>query len=279
MPDFYKGRVPIVRRSLNEAFLRGEPDPATIATGCVPRDYSVDPVEMRDSPDAMKLVPEGDWDARWEEDEANESSLEHVFLRGGSPAFRFLDQNGDGYCWAYSTGHAIMLDRLKQNLPLVRLNPHATAAIIKGGRDEGGWSGLSMKFGRSHGYAEEGNGPGQWPLHSRSLRNDTPALRGAMALHRAEEDWYDLGRKEWDQSLSRHQIVTCSFNNQPFPADFNRYGHAMCGVRVVRYERGAWGILLINSWRGFGFHGLAVLAADIWPDNSCALRSSTPSAR
>ena len=279
MPDFYKNKIPIIRGSLNAGFIRGEPAPTELATGCIPRDYDVDPVEMRDSPDAMALVPESEWDARWEEDEANESSLEHLFLRGGKPAFEFLDQNGDGYCWAYSTGHAIMLDRMKQNLPLVRVNPHATAAIIKGGRDEGGWSGLSMKWARAHGYAEEGTGPGQWPLHSRNLRYDTPELRAAMASRKAEEDWYDLGRREWEQKLSRRQLVTCSFNNHPFPCDFNRYGHAMCGLRVVRYEPGAWGILLINSWVKFGYYGLAVLAADIWPDNSVALRSSTPSAR
>jgi hypothetical protein len=278
MPDFYKSRIPIIRRSLNEGFLRGDA-PTDPATGCVPRDYDVDPVAMGDSPAAMDLIPESEWDARYDEAEATESSLEHLFLRGGVPAFELLDQNGHGYCWSYSTGHAVMLDRLKQNLPLVRINPHATAAIIKGGRDEGGWCGLSMKWAREHGFAVEGTAAGQWPLHSRNLKYDTPELRAAMKLHKAEEDWYDLGNREWDQELNRSQLITCGFNNTPCPVDYNRFGHSMCQVRVVRYERGAWGQLILNSWKGFGFHGLCVLAADIWPDNAVGLRSSTPSAR
>ena len=122
----------------------------------------------------MELIPESEWDARFDEQEATQSSLEHIYLNGpnGGPAFVNLDQNGDGYCWAYSTGHSIMIDRMKRNLPLVRLNPHATAAIIKNGRDEGGWGGLSAKWGRENGYAEEGTGPGQWPLQSRNLKYD-----------------------------------------------------------------------------------------------------------
>lgn len=277
MPSFFHGKIPVIR-NLNDGFLRGTPDAAP-SFGCVPRDFDADPVLMGDSPAGMKLVPESDWDAMFDEAEANESSLEHLFLRGDKPAFANLDQNGQGYCWAYSTGHAVMLDRLKQNLPLVRINPHATACIIKRGRDEGGWCGLSMKWAREHGYAAEGTGPGEWPKWGMSLKYDTPELRAQMGLHKSEEDWYDLGKQEWDQTLSKKQLVTSSFDNNPFPVDFNRYSHSMCGVRVVRYERGAWGIMVLNSWQGFGHHGLAVLAADIWPDNACSLRASTPSAR
>ena len=129
------------------------------------------------SPNEMELIPESELDARYDEQEANQSSLLHLFLRGGKAAFVNLDQNGDGYCWGYSTGQAIMVQRLAMGLPLIRLNPHATCAIIKKGKDEGGWGGLSAKFGTDFGYAEEGNGPGQWPLHLRSLKYDTPELR------------------------------------------------------------------------------------------------------
>lgn len=273
--DFYKGKIPILRRSLDEGFLsnRGDSD----IRGAVERDFDVDPVEMGDSPAGMQLIPESEWDARWEEQEDSQSSLEHMFLRDGGPAFDLLDQNGHGYCWAYSTGHAIMLDRMKQNLPLVRINPHATAAIIKGGRDEGGWCGLSMKFGREHGYAVEGTGPGEWPLHSRSLKNDTPELRASMKLHKAEEDWYDLGKREYDQVLAKSQLVTCSFMNNSSPADWMEHSHSMNIVRVVRVEKGRWLPLILNSWKGFGFHGLAVLPT--WPNNAVSLRASTPSVK
>ena len=277
MPSLYHGRIPIVFRDINEGFIRGDaPSLNELGFGCIPRDYDVDPVLMGDSPSAMKLYEESDWDAIFDEQEEQGSSLEHLFLRGGVPAFELLDQGRDGFCWSYSTGHAMMLDRLKQNLPLQRINPHATAAIIKGGRDEGGWCGLSMKWAREHGYALEGTGPGEWPLHSRNLKYDTPALREAMAKHKAEEDWYDLGKQEWDQDLSKRQLATVGLSNVPSPVDYNRMSHSVCQVRWVRYERGAWGSLILNSWKQFGYYGLAVLAGWL-PDNAVALRASTPS--
>jgi hypothetical protein len=179
-------------------------------------------------------------------------------------------------CWAYSTGHAIMMDRLRRNLPLVRVNPHATAAIIKRGRDEGGWCGLSAKFGREHGYAIEGNASGQWPLHSRDLRFDTPALRASMAKYKIDEDWVDLSRQVYDQNLTRLQLATCLLNNIPCPTDFAWWGHSVCSVRWVRIEQGAWGLLIINSWKGWGRYGLGVLRGEkSLTMGALAIRSTT----
>jgi hypothetical protein len=278
MPELYKGKIPIIRRSLNDGFIRGDA-PTELSTGCIERDYNVDPVAMGDSPAAMQLIDPSEDDARYEEQEATESSLLHLFLRGDKPAFELLDQNGHGYCWAYSTGHTIMLDRLKQNLPLVRINPHATAAIIKGGRDEGGWCGLSMKWARENGYALQGNGPGEWPLHSRNLKYDTPELRANMAKYKAEEDWYDLGRQEWDQHLSNRQSATCGFMNIPTAKDYNKYGHSMAGLSRVRISAGEWGDVILNSWVGFGYFGLCVIPdSTTRPNNAVALRASTATA-
>jgi hypothetical protein len=264
MADFYKGTIPIIG---------DEPDAVSLAFpnrtgwgsegvgfGAVPRDYSIDPPEMFQHPSEMVLIPESEDDARFDEEEATKSSLEHLYLQGGNtPAFPLLDQNGHGYCWAYSTGHAIMIERMKQGAPLVRLNPHSVAAIIKGGRDEGGWCGLSAKFAREHGFGEEGTGPGQWPLHSRSLSHDTPALRAAMALRKVQEDWVDLTKQVYDQNLTRAMSKTCLQNKTPCPMDFSWWGHSVCAIRYVRIERGRWGWLILNSWKGWGRHGLGVI--------------------
>jgi hypothetical protein len=258
MPAFYKNVIPIIETDKPPTSLS---HPSGVRFGMVPRDYSVDPQEMFDQPDGMQLIPQSEWDARFDEQEETESSLEHIFLSGpsGGPAFTNLDQNGHGYCWAYSVGHAIMIDRLRRNLPMVRLNPHATAAIIKGGRDEGGWCGLSAKWGREHGYAEEGTKPGQWPLHSRDIKYDTNLLRLEMAKRKIDEEWTDLTKQVYDQNLTMNQVATCGFNNIPGPRDYNWWGHSVCALRWVRVERGAWGQLILNSWKGWGRHGLGVL--------------------
>lgn len=276
MADFYKGSIPIIDADGPATDLS---HPSDQSFGLVPRDYSVDPEPMFAPPSEMQLIPESEWDARFDEQEATESSLEHLYLRGGKPAFVNLDQNGQGYCWAYSTGHSIMLDRLKQNLPLHRLNPHATAAIIKGGRDEGGWCGLSAKFARENGYAIEGNGPGEWPLHSRNLKFDTPELRAAMAKHKLTEEWTDLTRQVYDQNLTQAQCATCGFNNIPGPRDYNWWSHSVCGVRWVRIEKGSWGQLILNSWLNWGRFGLAVLRGkQAICNGGLAIRATTVSA-
>lgn len=256
--EYYKGDIPIIDF---DGPANDVSHPADVSFGMVPRDYGKYPEAMFSPPDQMQVIPESEWDARYDEQEATKSSLEHIYLGGpnGAPRFVNLDQGGDGYCWSYSVGHSIMLDRLKANLPVVRLNPHADAAIIKGGRDEGGWCGLSAEWGRKNGYAVEGTGPGQWPKQSRDLRYDTPELRKQMLLHRIEEDWVDLTRQVYDQKLTTLQLATCGFNNNPAPSDFNWWSHSVCQVRWVRIEKGSWGPLILNSWLNWGRYGLGVL--------------------
>jgi len=257
--DYYKGLIPIIDYATPEGRDLAHPKHATY--GAVPRDYSVQPEEMFDSPDQMKLVEESDWDGEYDFQEANKSSLEHMFIGadGKSPAFVNLDQDGDGYCWDYSTCQSIMLFRLSMGLPLVRLSGHAAAAIIKGGRDEGGWGGLSAQWAREHGMAIEGDGVGEWPVHSRNLKYDTPALRASMALHKVTANWADLTKSVYDQKLTIKQLATSGFRNLPGPVDFNWWGHSVCFVRWVRIEKGSWGPLILNSWLNYGRFGLAVL--------------------
>lgn len=258
MPSMYKGSIPIIETDGPATNLS---HPSGVTFGLVPRDYEQHPEAMFAAPSEMKLIPESEWDARFDEQEETQSSLEHVYLSGpnGGPAFKNLDQNGDGYCWMYSVGSSMMIDRLRRNLPMVRFNPHAAAAMIKKGRNEGGWCGEGAKFATEHGMAIEGKGPGQWPLHSRNLRLDTPALRAEMAKYKIEEDWVDLTRQVWNRNLTMAQVATCGFNNIPGPRDYNWWGHSVCGIRWVRIERGSWGQLILNSWAGWGRHGLGVL--------------------
>lgn len=271
MADFWNGYPIIDDATPNDVAF----DPA-FARGAVPRDYAVQPVEMLAMPSEMDLVPQSEWDARIDEQEATASSLEHIYLggAGGVPKFANLDQVSDGYCWAYSTGHCMMLTRLRDNEPLVRLNPHSVAAIIKGGRNEGGWCGLSAQFIGEHGIAPEGNGPGQWPANSRNLRYDTPACRAEMQKYRSGETWIDLAANVWERNLTTAQVASCLLGNQPCAVDFNWWGHSVCAVRWVRIEAGSYGLLILNSWKQWGRHGLGVLRGDrAIPDGAVCIRT------
>ena len=243
---------------------------AQYSRGYEERDWSQCPQTMfGDPPSQMELIPQSEYDARIDEEEATQSSLEHVYLNAG---FENLDQNGQGYCWAYSTGHAIMVGRARDNQPYVRLNPHATAAIIKKGRDEGGWCGLSAEFARANGYADES----VWKVHSMDIRQDTAECRANMAKHRVTEDWTDLSKQVYDQNLTFQQVATCLFNKCPCPVDFNWWGHSVCAVRVVRIEKGSYGLLILNSWKDWGRRGLGILqGSKCLPNGSVCLRTST----
>lgn len=279
MVEFYKKHIPII--DTEAAGFAESPilfPGKAFGRGLVERDYSVYPEKMFEQPSDMKLIPETEWDARFDEQEEQQSSLEHVYLSGpgGKPAFINLDQGPDGYCWAYSTGHSVMIDRLKRNMVMVRLNPHAVAAIIKGGVDDGGWCGESAEFFKQRGCPVEGTGPGQWPKQSRNLRYDTSAVRREMAKYRIDEQWVDLTRRVWDRNLTIAQVASSGFNNLPGPRDYHWWGHSVCGLRWVRIERGAWGQLILNSWLGWGRYGLAVLRGNkAIPNGALSIRSTT----
>jgi hypothetical protein len=261
MSEYYKSQIPIYEPDN----LRG-PDkdalfPPNVSYGLVRRDYGEYPEQMFAQPDEMGIIPSSEWDARFDEQERLESSLEHMYLggRNGEPLFVNLDQGPDGYCWIYSVGHSVMLDRMRRGRKVVRLNPHSSGSIIKDGRDEGGWCGLGAEFVSEHGMAPEGTGPGEWPKWSRDLRNDTQAMRKSMANYKINEQWTDVTRRLWDRNLTTNQVATSGFNNLPGPRDYNWWAHSVCGIRWVRIERGSWGQLILNSWKSWGHHGLAVL--------------------
>lgn len=252
--DFYKGDIPILEPLSSAA--QDLLHPKQVRFGLVPRDYSVDPEAMFAGPEEVETIKPGDWDAYYDEAEREESSLEHLFLRGGKPAFVNLDQDGDGHCWAYSTGHSVMLSYLARGGEVPRLNPHFIATYLK--TFNGGWCGKSMKAFGEVGCPEEGNGPDQWPLHSNNT-NLVQSRLEAAAKYKVVENVYDLTRQVWDQRLTSEQLATCGFNNVPAPSDFNWWGHSVCQVRWVRIEKGSWGPLILNSWKGWGRFGLAVL--------------------
>ncbi len=268
----YQGIIPIIKHSLDEGFLRGA---EAVETGCLPRDFDVDPPLMSDSPDGMEVFDEARTLSYYQQQETDESSLEHLYLAPikttGKPAFEFLDQNGFPDCWAHSTCHAVMADRMKRGLPPLRFNGVGVATLLK--QTNGGWCGLSGKFGRTDGLPVVGDGPGQWPYQSRK-GHDTPELRSNMATHKAPEQWYDLGKKEWDQDLSKAQLKTLGSTNIPCPVDYNRFSHSIMMMRAVLVD-GRLHPLILNSWKGWGYWGLGVLY-DMWPDNAIGIIGSNP---
>src|SRR5678815_946192 len=181
-------------------------------TGYERRDYDKFPQEMFATPDETLVIPESEWDARYEEQEREQSSLYHIRERSGPGGGRIpsLDQNGQGYCWMYGATMALILLRAAAGMPYVRLSGHSAACRVKNFRDEGGWCGLADKHLREFGI----NTVEEWPEKSMNPAYDTPENREKAKNNRVIEDIYDLAKAAYDQKMTRLQIATALFLNQ-----------------------------------------------------------------
>lgn len=243
--------------------------------GLVPRNFGAVPFgSMPEAPAFdLPLIPESEWDARYDEMVATGSLLSHMRLRGnfGQP-IPSQDQNGKGYCWAHSTTGAVMIQRALSNLPFVELSAYAVACILKGYRDEGGWCGESLAKLVKDGVPSKEF----WPLRSMSQSNDTQAMRDNAALHKVTEGFYDLGAPIWNQKLTFNQLMTCLFLRIPCACDFNWWGHSVCVLDPVRISAGNWGVRIWNSWGdSWSDRGMGVLeGSKARPDGAVAIRVS-----
>lgn len=241
--DFYKGTIPIIDEYTNNDVLFPKINGEVMGHGCEPRDYKKYPKDFLAAPPSeIVIIPRSEWSARIKEMEETKSRISD-YLR----PYPSLNQRSDGYCWFYSSTGCATAVLAMQN-QYVRLNPHSGAAIIKRGRNEGGWCGLSAKFIREHGVAPEGTGPGEWPANSRDLKYDTPEMRTSMARFKATEDYFDLARQEHNQFMTFDQIATCLLLRIPIATDRMRWSHSTLDCDLVETEPGAYGILGRNSW-------------------------------
>jgi len=239
--------------------------------GYVERDYKLYPEEYLASPGEMPLIPKSEWSDRIKEMEREGSRISDVRMRmNAGNLMPSLDQGPVGYCWAHSTTHTVMLDAGMRKQPYVPLSAYMVAAIIKGGRDEGGWCGLSAKFVREIGICSQKT----WPQGSRTLSLDTPAMRAEAAKNKITEDWVDLTRAVYDQNLTFEQLATCLLSGIPCAVDFNWWGHSVCAMDLVEVEPGSFGIRILNSWSdGWGDKGMGVLrGSKALPNGAVATR-------
>ena len=228
--------------------------PAACRTGAVPRDYGIQPVgsDGLKPPSGIKLIPESEWIPRIQERERLGIGLSAIRKQ---KQLSSKDQNGQGYCWAYSVTRAMEYLLLKANQPFELLSAHSVACKIKGFRDDGGWCGLSAQFIAENGIVPES----LWPAKSMSPANNTSENWNAAKAYRMTEGWYDVNRQVWDQDLTWQAVVSLLLQNVPVPADFMWWGHSVC-LFDVTVKDGEVCPVLDNSWTStWGDNGTAIL--------------------
>lgn len=271
--------------------------------GLVERDFAKYPEKMYAPPSEIELIPESevpDWIASAEK---NRSRISDIRDQQGYE-IPCLNQGSVGYCWSHSVVHTVMLQRKIMNQPYVPLSAYMVAAIIKGGRDEGGWCGLSMEFIRDVGCSDQEH----WEQGDRRLSNDTPACRENAKKYRITKGWFDEGKAAWDQKYSFRHMVTLNCQNVAQALDFNWWSHSVCGMdavngvsmrnitrsngkrlQLVDFDK-VWGMnnpitmgigeRILNSWgMAWGQRGASVLTGNkAIPNGAIGTTSVTPSA-
>lgn len=220
--------------------------PPGFGRGLVSRDPATQGVGMVGLPVTnIKLIPRAEWSARIKEGNETKSFLSHIRRRGdnGKP-IPSLDQNGQGYCWAYGTTAAVMLLRAKANQPYVRLSGHSVGCKVKNFRDEGGWGALSLDFINQNGVAPVD----AWPEKSMSRQNDRPETWTAAKKFITTADWMDIADPVHDRDMTFDQIMTLLLSGIPVVADMMDWGHCTVWMDPVEVEPGSFGVKGWNSW-------------------------------
>lgn len=222
--------------------------PQGMKRGLIERDYNACPLGYNARVFDLPLIPQVEWAGRLRDQIQSQSQVHHIRNTGlqGRP-IPSGDQNGQGYCWAYSTGSALTLTRAKQGEPYVELSPHAVAWVIKGGRDRGGWGSESLEF-----VAENGMPSSEfWPLRSMDGRRyNTDEMRQNARKYRVTE-WMDIPPR------SKAHLVTCLLLGIPVVSDFNWWGHSVCTMSLLSLN--PFRTLIWNSW------------GDRWGDNGAGI--------
>lgn len=242
-------------------------DGMRVSTGCVPRDYDVQPLQMRtvDFP----TFPKQELIDRIKERKQRGAGLRQLRRRFKIPS---LNQGQWGYCWSHSTVMALMMRRLWSNAPYVPLSAFMVAATIKNGRNEGGWSALSMEFLQKHGTCSQS----LWPQGDAnpSKFNDRQ-VKDEAAKFLVSDAWVDLDDQVYDRNLTYSQMLSLLVSDVPVAADFHWWGHAVClfDADVIDGEPVPVGI---NSWGdGWGDEGEFTLQGSrAVPNGAVATRMS-----
>lgn len=221
----------------------------------------------------MPLVPWDEVPDRIAELERTKSRLSDIYQHPS------LDQNGQGYCWAYSGTGCVQVLREKNNQPYQRLSAHSVAWVIKNGRDQGGWGAAGLDFLRERGVQPITT----WPEKSMNGREYNTSANWEVAKeYRVTEGFVDLEPAAYDRELSVHQVISCLLNYIPVIGDFNWWGHSVAMLDVLdlyptksKNDPRRYGTNILNSWTDrWGNKGRGILKdSKAFPNGASAPRA------
>ena len=248
--------------------------------GLIPRDYTLNPVGSYKStkpfdPMEIPLIPREEWSERIEEMTAKKMRINDIREAAG---IEVLDQNGQGYCWAYSTAMCVMMARMMSNQPYVRLSAHSVAWTIKNGRDQGGWGCQSADFIQDRGIMPTS----LWPEKSMEGRTwGTERNWEDAAKFKITEAWMELSPRQYDRNLTFDQLFSLLLSGIPCVCDYNWWGYSVAVTCPYEIDKrmgldnpNRWAVGTPNSWgTGWGTRGYGIIkGSKAIPDGGLAVR-------
>lgn len=212
--------------------LYADPKAVGFEMGCIQRDYAAMPFGSLPFAGGWDMTEMSDEEIRdgIADQDRNKSSLEHIRADCG---IRSLDQDGYGYCWAFSTVKAVMLVRAAQNEPTVELSGWAIGALVKNYRNQGGWCQQSLD------KIVELGCPSFALFPKADRRYDTPEMRADAATRKVTE-WMDM------EGGNTRQLASNLLRNIPTMVDGAMPGHSVCALRLLSWKPLRY--LIDNSW-------------------------------
>lgn len=208
------------------------------ACGLVPRDYGTHPkgcfAFAEPFPDEM-LIPEDEIQDRIDYMTAQKATLLDLREQNYS-ILKSLDQDGDPFCWGFSSTKANMYIRAIMGSP-VRLSAWYVVGKVLNWGSRGGFGGESLA------QIVKGGAPDEAHCPDYSRRYDTADIAANAALHRCTEWWE--GSEDPEKAL--HQSVSAFLRGLPTIEDFDHMSHSMCCVWMPKWK-GTKEKIADNSW-------------------------------
>lgn len=183
----------------------------------------------------IPLVPRSQWAERIAAMERTKTRLSDIYKRQKLPV---QNQNGFGWCHAYSPVNAIMLLRAIQNQPYKRLSEASVAGPVTNWRNEGAWIGQDLEQITRVGCAE-------WEMVPEFCTNSRKAKEGweENAAQYCVVEWAELPSRNFDA------VMACLFARLPVCVGLNWWGHAVTYHDPIKTPSG-YGVRFLNSWSG-----------------------------
>jgi hypothetical protein len=241
-----------------------------------PRDYNARPygsiglttVASKHADGTIPRIPIEEWPDRIADMDRNRSwALDHWEGLGIDP----LDQDGVGYCHAFSLASAAMIARGMQGLPYEELSASSIGGPVTGWKNAGAYILDDLEQGMRAGLCSTKFGP----MLTTRRADFKPGWEEDARNHKIEEAW-EGDPNDWVS------FVSCLLTGFVVPGGWNWWGHAVTAVRVVNTRasefRGAYrasrnldpvaqqiyladffDLDILNSWGNWGKRGIGRL--------------------